>query len=536
MSMEIIKYQMQIYPVEFNKVNDQFTICKCYVMAIGKNRNFTYISKESVDAALPTLSYSPVVANLFYDEDEDKYYVGGHDREIDNGKLCDITVPYGVVVANSFGYEDVEESSGAVSTYLTCDVILWTGRYGDLMKAAYDDSIYFGQSMEIIPLEVTKYIQDNRYSDIKSFKFSCLTLLGKSDDPEHHVEPCFPSARVQTYSCIDLSSSCFVEKLEELKSAMRDTFVNSFDGVNTFSKEVYPLTKIEILNKYNLTPESCDFDYEQFSEEDLEAKLAEQFSASNNEGGSSGEEPVDPQPQDFNLNTLELVREISIELSKEKINTECGWEFSRYWLVEMQENEVIAEDLKDHGRKYAIPVVMNGDYVSLDFDSKSRVKTTYEHYEGDAGDEAFSPLVEFCSFVDKQVMSLSNELNETKDSLNNSQEKYSQLSEQYNELSSKYENLNKEVQESERTSVIKKFDVELSGVEEYETLKSDTSISANELEEKCFAIIGKKKFSYVPNTFQSNDSTVVFGVQQSAPTSDVNMLYGGIREKYLKNN
>ena len=110
------------------------------------------------------------------------------------------------------------------------------------------------------------------------------------------------------------------------------------------------------------------------------------------------------------------------------------------------------------------------------------------------------------------------------------------MSEQYNELSSKYENLNKEVQESERNSVIKKFDAELSGIEEYETLKSDTSISANELEEKCFAIIGKKKFSYVPNTFQSNDSTVVFGVQQSAPTSDVNMLYGGIREKYLKNN
>lgn len=533
--MEIIKYQTQIKPVTFNEINDQFTICKCYVMAIGKNRNFTYISKESVDVALPTLSYSPVVANLLYDEDEDRYYVGGHDREIENGKLCDITVPYGVVIANSFGYEDVEESSGAVSTYLTCDIVLWTGRYGDLMKAAYDDSIYFGQSMEIIPLEVVQYAQDKRYSDIQSFKFSCLTLLGKSDDPEHHVEPCFPSARVQTYSCIDLSSSCFVEKFEELKSAMRDAFVNSHDGINTLSKEAYPLTKIEILNKYNLTPENCGFDYEQFSEEDLEAKLSEQFSTSQNEGNSSEGEPTDPQLQNFNLNTLELVREISIELSKEKISTEYGWEFSRYWLVEVQENEVIAEDLKDHGRKYAIPFAMDGDYVSLDFDSKSRVKTTYAHYEGEALDDPFSPLVEFYSFADKQIMSLSNELNETKTSLSHSEEKYSELNEKYAEISGKYENLNKEVQESERNAVIKKFDAELSGVEEYEALKCNTSISANELEEKCFAIIGKKKFSYVPNTFQSNDSTVVFGVQQSAPAAEANMLYGGLREKYLKN-
>jgi len=232
---------------------------------------------------------------------------------------------------------------------------------------------------------------------------------------------------------------------------------------------------------------------------------------------------------------LELVREISIELSREKINTECGWEFSRYWLVEMQENEVIAEDLKDHGRKYAIPFVMDGDYVSLDFDSKSRVKTTYAHYEGEALDDPFSPLVEFYSFADKQIMSLSNELNETKTSLSYSEEKYSELNEKYAEISGKYENLNKEVQESERNAVIKKFDAELSGVEEYEALKCNTSISANELEEKCFAIIGKKKFSYVPNTFQSNDSTVVFGVQQSAPAAEANMLYGGLREKYLKN-
>lgn len=43
--------RFKIKPVK--PINEQFTLCKCFVMAIGKNVNKTIISKESVDDALP---------------------------------------------------------------------------------------------------------------------------------------------------------------------------------------------------------------------------------------------------------------------------------------------------------------------------------------------------------------------------------------------------------------------------------------------------------------------------------------------------
>ena len=47
-----ITFKAKIKPVK--PINEQFTLCKCFVMAIGKNVNKTIISKESVDDALPT--------------------------------------------------------------------------------------------------------------------------------------------------------------------------------------------------------------------------------------------------------------------------------------------------------------------------------------------------------------------------------------------------------------------------------------------------------------------------------------------------
>ena len=53
MSKELIAitFKAKIKPVK--PINEQFTLCKCFVMAIGKNVNKTIISKESVDDALP---------------------------------------------------------------------------------------------------------------------------------------------------------------------------------------------------------------------------------------------------------------------------------------------------------------------------------------------------------------------------------------------------------------------------------------------------------------------------------------------------
>ena len=52
----------KITPVK--PANSEFTLCKCRIQGVGRNRNYSYMSKENIEKALPTLSYVPVVGHL----------------------------------------------------------------------------------------------------------------------------------------------------------------------------------------------------------------------------------------------------------------------------------------------------------------------------------------------------------------------------------------------------------------------------------------------------------------------------------------
>ena len=217
-----ITFKAKVKPIK--PVNEEFTLCKAYVMGLGVNRNFSYISREATDAALPTLGYCPVVGHLIRKEDG-TYYMGSHDYTItEDWELKSITVPYGVVVEDSFDYEDVEEF-GETVTYLTANIILWTGRYEDLNSAIYSDDFYFNQSMEINPKQWRNYKEDSNYTDIVDYSFSALCLLGKADkdstnghtDPREHTEPCFISAKVIP---VEFSKSEFAEAMNEMKEKL----------------------------------------------------------------------------------------------------------------------------------------------------------------------------------------------------------------------------------------------------------------------------------------------------------------------------
>lgn len=208
--------------LEFQKqLNDQFSLFKCWVAGVGKNRNFSYISKETMNKALPTLGYSPVVGHLIQGEDG-KYRLGSHDVTIDieTWELVPLTMPVGVVMDNSFGYEIVEEYGEEVE-YLTANLILWTGRYPELFDCKYSDEIFCAESMEIAVDQFRNLEEDSNYTEILDFKFTALCLLGKSDDKELNNEPCFISSRLEP---INFNADEFVIKLNELKEEIHKCF------------------------------------------------------------------------------------------------------------------------------------------------------------------------------------------------------------------------------------------------------------------------------------------------------------------------
>lgn len=234
-----LKFKAKVTPIE--KINDEFTLCKCYVQGVGKNRNFSYMSKENIQRCLPTLSYAPVVGHLIDKLDEDgnptgEKYMGGHDYYIDDDwNLKSACVPYGVVKADSFDFETVKEYEDEIETeYLTAEVVLWTGRYPELMEAIYSDDFYFNQSMEINVSEFRPYEEDSNYTELTDFTYSALCLLGKADDktsPEH-TEPCFVESKV-----IPVQYSLEKEEFSKVMGELKNELAFYFNKDNTDGKE-----------------------------------------------------------------------------------------------------------------------------------------------------------------------------------------------------------------------------------------------------------------------------------------------------------
>lgn len=203
------------------QINDQFSLFKCWVAGVGKNRNMSYIGEDVMNKALPTLNYAPVVGHLIKGEDG-KYRLGSHDATIDmeTWEIVPLTVPVGVVKADTYGYETVNEYGTDVK-YCTAEVILWTGRYPELFDCQYSDEVFCAESMEIEVSQHRPLDSDSNYVEILDFVFSALCLLGKSDDKELNNEPCFISSRLEP---INFNADEFTIKFNELKEEIQKCF------------------------------------------------------------------------------------------------------------------------------------------------------------------------------------------------------------------------------------------------------------------------------------------------------------------------
>ena len=196
-------------------LNDEFALCSCWVMATKKNRNYSYIAKETVEQKLGTLDYCPVVGYL-YKNDKGEYRIAGHEAHFDDDwELVPDTQAFGVVKPNSYHWETIDEFGTEVD-YLVADIILWVGRFKGLFDARYNDEIYFSQSMEISVNEYRPLDEDSNYVEILDFSFSALCLLGKYDNPDENVTPCFINAKVEP----KFSVSEFASQIEEIKNKL----------------------------------------------------------------------------------------------------------------------------------------------------------------------------------------------------------------------------------------------------------------------------------------------------------------------------
>lgn len=515
-----VTFNAKVVPIK--PVNQEFELCKIYVQGVGKNRNGSYMSKENIEKYSPTLNYCPVVGHLIEatdDEGNKHQFMGGHDWKItENWEVKDLTVPYGVVVENSFDYEIINEY-GVDVEYMTAQVILWTGRYPELKEAIYKTDFYFNQSMELNPIQYRDLEEDSNYIEILEWSYSALCLLGKADDKDspEHTEPCFINSKVVP---IEFSKSEFSEAMDEMKEKLSFCFEKQSSTtmeVDIDSKQIGGNIldkKNVILEKYNKTIEDLDFSIDDLSEEEFEIKMEELF-------GEKKQEPV-AFSTTYNQRRKALSNALDPIIVKDKDGNYV--EETYFYISDFDDSYVFVEvshwTKDDYTNKY-------GKY-NYTFDKSTLTATISKDFE--------EMVMEWLTLDEKTTVDELRANYETKYST--IEQEFSTYKAEHSFLNSDFDALKeykvaKEAAErkSDEESLLSGFEELIGETPEFSKLKKDASTySLDDLKKECLCVVGFYAATNKKDTTKQ-EGAIKFSLEKTGKfESDP---YGGLMDKYL---
>ena len=283
-------------------INPGISKCEIKVMYLGKNRNGSFIDKNTAIQMANSLPATPIVAA--YNENKEDFGDHGEVLHIEDGEIkfsCK-TVPYGFVAPDAevwFQKFDDTNELGETTTreYLMTTGYLWTGQYPELDKCINEGQ---GQSMEIDDVDGhwTKDSNDIEFFIINDAIFTKLCILG--DD----VEPCFEGASVTSpevsehFSYNKEFSHTLFAMMNELKSAL--TKGGSMPKENVESVEVEPTATVEeeapVVEEFAEDVETNE-DVES-SEDSAEETFAEESKKKEDDSDDSDDESDDSDDDD----------------------------------------------------------------------------------------------------------------------------------------------------------------------------------------------------------------------------------------------
>ena len=479
-------------------VNPSFDLGTLRIAYTGKNRNRSFIAKEAFERAIPSMYGCPVVANYIREDDE----IGSHDGEFvsdDKGNIdyVNITQPVGFVPPGANWKWEVVEDNGEIHQYLTTEVILWKRQ--EAYKKIKDNGVT-KQSMEI---SVNNGEMLDDYYNIIDFYFTAFCLLGTA-------EPCFESASLFTFER--------KAQLEKELSEMFEDFKLAFAADERFRVKEGDETRMDkfnqLLGQYGVTAEDITFEVDGLTDEELEAAFAEAFTTEEEFEEKTHVEEVSEEEFEEEVpaaasdeEEFALAGQIRQLLSEavhgvEIIDTEWG-SYSRYYMVDYDESalEVYFEDSTDwnlYGASYSF----NGDNIIVDFENMKRKK--YSIVDFDEGEETFT----LKGYVEQFVNAYAAKADAA-----------------YSELEEKYTALVKTDNKRLASELFAGFEEKLGGMPEFEALKKSSDVfDLTELEDKLYAMVGRKQFILKKNiTTRSPKAPVILAEksEQKGPYGDL---------------
>lgn len=214
--------------IQMTSISPFIAKVKIKVLYTGKNRNKTFISKQTADQMANSLPGVPIIG--IYNRETGDFLDHGEEEMIVTEQGLDFvknTVPYGFVDLSAQPYwESSLDKDGILREYLTVDGYVWTQRYPEtkrLLEGFNNQSMELDRFSMVGEWEVIDGAwasfenEADRYFNIREAYLTGLCILGED------VEPCFEGAgfKPSNYS-FSLNKNEFKETLANFMAELKE--------------------------------------------------------------------------------------------------------------------------------------------------------------------------------------------------------------------------------------------------------------------------------------------------------------------------
>lgn len=449
------------------------------VLHTGLNFNGSIFNKEVVDANADSIMNTPVLGYIALNPDGELDFQGHeYDLAIDeNGKRYVYAGSAYGVIPESCNYRWIEKvcSDGICREFFQVDALLWT-KFEDAVTIFERD----GGKPQSMELELSSITGEENEEDgtfvFTGFKFDGCCLLSSTD--------------------------------ERIQPAMIDSLAATKFTAQSLAQEIK-----DRLQQYAIS-------------------VAEK----NDETGKEDDSMPKDNNTNFTLNLMEQLDEIRAILGEKTFTDSWGWECGQYCFVDVQDDEVIVMDRADHYRLYGMKFTVDGDKISIDFDSAVRKKTKYENMEADAEDDA--PYL-FEQVVTDVATYMNGQIDAVKEEKDTAEANYTSVKKDYDEMKPKYDAYVADEQQREKAAVeaakdaeFKKFDQHLSDNDKYTALKNDRDkYTLEDIQSQCAIMFTEKNLNANFSRKEKGATPMVTDVFEQTPQAEVNSRYGVLPTK-----
>ena len=284
-------------PAKFEQYDssDTMMFCDVTLMHSGENRNHSSVTEKAAKNCLKTIAYKPVLAN--FAEFDDGIDFTSHDIEIDeDGNFTYIERQVGCFTADKPTFDDEADDKGRKYVHARVAIPREYTQAAEIIERKNGTKV----SVELAVNEMS-YAADEHLLYLEDVEVMGVTLLGRNPETGKDVEEGMQGAHldIADFSVKNNSVSIdrndkLIESLDRLTEQLANFNINPAVGGETKKGGSNLVNKFEeLLEKYGKTVDDIDFEYEDLSDEDLEAKFAEVFGEAAGEGEGEPESTPD---------------------------------------------------------------------------------------------------------------------------------------------------------------------------------------------------------------------------------------------------